>query len=259
MLNTVGAVDRCNERTVASGRDDWPIAEASTMIGALHMGWRHALFANWPVDPEVVRPHVPDALTLDTFDGRAWLSVVPYTNVDVRPRWFPTGWGVRLPELNLRTYVSHQGRTGVYFFSLDAHGLAGVLLARALHHLPYYYARTTLDHDGETIRFQSRRFHPGARAVHFSATYRGLGERFTPAAGELAHFLTERYRYYTESPSGRLRYADIDHEPWPLFDASVTIEENTLFTANGFDHPDTEPVHFYSPGVDTSASASREL
>ena len=106
------------------------------MVTALHMGWRHVLFANWPIDPEILDAHLPSALSVDTYDGDAWLSVVPFTNVDVRPTWVPEGWGFPLPELNLRTYVTHDGHNGVYFFSLDSQGIFGVVGARLFHHLP---------------------------------------------------------------------------------------------------------------------------
>lgn len=215
------------------------------------------LFANWPVDPDLVEPHLPKRLTLDTYDGQAWLSVVPYTNVDVRPRVFPTGTGIPLPELNLRTYVTHDGTPGVYFFRLDADGIIAVIGARIVHHLPYYYAEIDLSVETDRILFTSRRRHPGARPVRFEATYGATGDRTNADPGTLAHFLTERYRYYTEAPNGSIRYADVQHDPWPLYDVVVEIDENTLFAANGFPTPDTEPVHFYSPGVETIASKSR--
>ena len=140
------------------------------MVTALHMGWRHVLFANWPVDPAVVEPHVPDVLTIDTHDGGAWLSVVPFKNVDVQPTWGPSGWGFALPELNLRTYVTYDGEPGVYFFSLDAQGVLGVLGARVFHHLPYFYARISLDVAGDRVRFESTRRHPGARPYRFTGS-----------------------------------------------------------------------------------------
>jgi len=226
------------------------------MVTTLHMGWRHVLFVNWPVDPAVVEPQLPAGLEVDTYDGRAWLSVVPFTNVDVRPAWLPSGLGTLLPEINLRTYVTHGDRDGVYFFSLDAKGILAVLGARVFHHLPYYYARISLDADGDSVRFESQRRHPGARAARFSGTYAPDGD-LDAGPGSLAEFLTARDRYYAEAPSGDLRYARISHEPWPLSEAAVTIEENTLFRADGFAHPESDPVHYYSPGVETTASRNR--
>jgi uncharacterized protein YqjF (DUF2071 family) len=227
------------------------------MVVALEMGWRHLLFENYPVDPEVVDAHLPDGLAPDVYDGSAWLSVVPFTNVAVRPKGVPESLGVRLPELNLRTYVTHDGVPSVYFFSLDAQGVTSVLGARAFHHLPYYYARIALDVTGETVRFRSRRRHPGARPAHYRATYWPTGEAFASLEDPLGEFLVERYRFYTQAHDGSLQYTDIGHDAWTLYPADADVETNTLLSANGFDSPDSDPVYYYSPGLDVVASRSK--
>ena len=228
------------------------------MVVALEMSWRELLFASWPVDTDTVAPHLPDALSVDTYDGDAWLSIVPFTNGSVRPRGLPASFGVDLPELNLRTYVTVADTASVYFFSLDAEGLLAVLGARAFHHLPYYYARIRHARNGDgRVRFESRRFHPGDRPAHFEATYEPVGERLDAERGSRAEFLTERYRFYTEAPDGTVRYSNVGHDRWPLYHADVTIDRNTLFRANGFAEPRGEPVYHYSPGVDIVASRSR--
>ncbi len=223
---------------------------------SLAMGWRQLLFENWPVEPATVDERLPERLAVDTHDGHAWLSVVPFTNVDIRPAGVPARLGLRLPELNLRTYVTCDGEPGVYFFSLDAQGLASVLGARVLQHLPYYYARISLSpHEGR-IRFRSRRRHPGDRPAHYDATYWPTGEPFAARDDPLARFLVERYRLYTEATDGSLRYTDVDHEPWTLYPAAADTESNTLFAANGFAQPTGEPVRYYSPGLDVIAGQS---
>ena len=227
------------------------------MVVPIHMGWRDVLFANWSADPSVVAPHVPDSVSLDTYDGRAWLSVVAFANVDVRPPLLPDGTGVRIPEVNLRTYVTREGRPAIYFFSLDAADPFTVAGARLAHFLPYYLARIRIDARDGRVRFESRRRHPGARPAKFEAEYRPDGERFESERGSLAEFLTERHRLYTESPSGRLRYTDVRHPRWPLHPAEVTVEENSLFRANAFETPEGEPICYYSPGVEVLVSPSR--
>lgn len=243
------------------------------MVVQLHMEWRDVLFANWSVEPEVVAPHVPDSVSLDTYDGRAWLSILPFVNVDVRPAWLPAGTGIRIPEVNLRTYVTREGRPAIYFFNLDVSDLLTVVGARFTHFLPYFYASIDyegIDHEGidhesidyevgddGRVRFEHRRRHRGARPARFVAEYGPDGEAFEAEPGSLAEFLTERHRYYTESPSGELRYADVRHPRWSLHPADVTIEENTLFRSNGFETPASEPICYYSPGVETVASPNR--
>jgi hypothetical protein len=229
------------------------------MVLPLAMGWRHLLFENWPVDPAVLGAHLPDALDVDVHDGSGWLSVVPFTNVAVRPRGVPARAGVCLPELNLRTYVTRDGEPGVYFFSLDAQGVAAVVGARLFHHLPYYYARISLSVANGAVRFRSRRRHPGARPARYEATYRPTGEAFEAPARPLSRFLLERYRFYTEAPDGSLRYTDVDHDPWTLHPATAEVTANTLFAADGFARPDGDPVTYYSPGLDVAASRSRRV
>lgn len=227
------------------------------MVLPLEMGWRHLLFENWPVEASVIDAHLPDRLTVDEYDGRGWLSVVPFTNVAVRPRGLPAGVGVPLPELNLRTYVTCDGQPGVYFFSLDADGLVSVLGARLFQYLPYYYARISIALTNDYVRFRSRRRHPGDRPVHYEATYRPTGDPFAAPEDPLARFLVERYRFYTQAPDGSLRYSNVDHDSWTLYPATADVETNTLFTANGFQQPTTEPVTYYSPGLDVTASRSK--
>src|SRR5437764_14098290 len=103
--------------------------------------WHELLFAHWPIAPEKIRPLIPSVFTLDTFEGEAWVGVVPFRMSNVRPRWVPPMPGLSaFPELNVRTYVTIHGIPGVYFFSLDAGNPIAVAAARTVFHLPYFKA-----------------------------------------------------------------------------------------------------------------------
>src|SRR5919204_5477516 len=107
--------------------------------------WSHLLFAHWPVDIDALRAIVPPSLPLDTFDGAAWLSIVPFYLSHLRPRWLPAlPWVSAFPELNVRTYVTLGGKPGIYFFSLDAGSPLAVAGARAIYRLPYFRASMTV-------------------------------------------------------------------------------------------------------------------
>ena len=227
------------------------------MVVPLAMGWRHLLFENWPVDPEVMDAHLPEGLSPDEYDGSAWLSIVPFTNVAVRPKGVPEPFGVRLPELNVRTYVTRDGVPSVYFFSLDADGIAGVIGARLFHHLPYYYARISLEWADGRVRFNSRRRHPGSRPAAYEGRSWPSGEPFSAPDDPFGRFLVERYRFYTQTQDGSIRYTDVEHDPWTLYPATAEIETNTLFSTHGFERPDGDPVYYYSPGLDVVASRSK--
>ena len=133
------------------------------------MTWRHLLFAHWPVAPEALRPLIPPALEIDTFEGQAWLGVIPFTMTIAARRM-----GVRplrrdFHELNVRTYVTMETpkgrRPGVWFFSLDAADRLSVRLARAVWRLPYYDAAMSLEEKGGWISYRSARTHWGGGAA----------------------------------------------------------------------------------------------
>jgi hypothetical protein len=221
------------------------------------MTWEDLLFAHWTVDPKLVAARLPAGYEVDTFEGDAYLGVVPFVMRNVRPAFLP-----RLPgpldrsfgELNLRTYVrGPDGTPGVYFFNLDADDVLSVGVARSLFRLPYYRAEMDVNRTDGGVEFRSERTHRKAPACRFDATYGPDGESFVPADGTLPHFLTERYRFYTVDDGGRTYYGDIDHEPWRLATATADLRTNGLFAANGFDRPAGEPHLLYARRIDVSA------
>src|ERR671921_2948345 len=165
---------------------------------ALGMSWRDLLFMHWPVGVDGLRSLVPPALSIETFEGSAWLGVVPFEMTGVRPHFLPAVPGVsNFPEINLRTYVTAGGRPGVWFFSLDAHSRLAVRLARASFHLPYFDADISCETVNDEVRYRSVRTHRGAPPAEFVARYRPVGGPFESGRGSIENFLTERYCLYS--------------------------------------------------------------
>jgi len=203
----------------------------------------------------VVANTLPAGLEVATYEGDAYLGVVPFVMASIRPRGSPIGRS--FPELNLRTYVTGPAGPGVYFYSLDAADAMGVTLARRLFSLPYYRAQMRVDRDENAITITSDRTHGGADRATFDATYEPTGESFTPVSGSRPAFLLENYRFYT---AGRRLYrGEIAHEPWTLRPATVTVRTNSLFEANGFDVPDGDPIAHYAEPIEVTADRLRAV
>ena len=124
----------------------------------MHQDWHELLFLHWEMRVEDLRPLIPEPLEIDTFDGKAWLTVTPLTITNLRPPYFPAipylSW---LYELNVRTYVYLDGVPGVWFFSLDCNSSAAVMAARTFYHLPYYDALIDMEQTGQTIDYALKR------------------------------------------------------------------------------------------------------
>lgn len=201
--------------------------------------WSDLLFAHWRVPVELLRPLIPRELEIDTFEGEAWLGLVPFHMSGVRPRWFPAMPFVsEFHETNIRTYVHFKGRDpGVWFLSLDAARRIAVEVARWNWHLPYFHAEMDLRRDGDVVRYSSRRIdHRSPRRADVDISAR-IGERLNPEpgvsveSGTLEHFLAERYILYANDHRGRLLRGRVHHSPYPLRSAEIVSCRQTLASA----------------------------
>ena len=165
----------------------------------------------------------------------------------LRARGLPALRGVSdFPELNVRTYVTIDGKPGVYFFSLDAGSKLAVIGARVAFHLNYYYALMAITRTADGIQYLSRRADARGKPADFSARYHADGKGFHAVAGSLDHFLTERYCLYSVSPSGGVYRLEIHHKPWLLQPAKANIEATSLLAAAGIRAPSTPPLLHFS-------------
>ena len=216
----------------------------------MHQDWGKLLFAHWRMDEELLRPLIPERLTIDTFDGSAWVAVTPFTMWDIRafPPYLPPVPGLnRMHELNVRTYVHLDKVPGVWFFSLDANSSIAVMAARAAFHLPYFNAEMDLKQRGQKIIYSSSR--TDEPAAEFDATWK-IGETIPFShPGSLEFFLTERYCLYAASKR-KLYRCRIHHQPWPLQKAELVSLDSTMIESHDLPTPDGEPLLHYSEELD---------
>ena len=222
--------------------------------------WNWLLFLHWRVPVEEVRRLIPPELTIDTFDGTAWIGMIPFHMTGVRPKWLPPVPGASaIHETNIRTYVHYNGTDpGIWFFTLEANSSLAVRAARTLFSLPYCRAEMTVQRAGRQVRYTGRRQWPGEAGAGYAITTE-VDEPLTAPntgppddtaiAGTLEHFLIERYLLYSKRADGTLLRGQVHHRPYPLRAARVTEFRDSLLPAVGL-HPPGEPEHVvFSEGV----------
>ncbi len=210
------------------------------------MTWRDLLFVHWPIKLNALRDLLPPQLTPDTFDGSAWIGIVPFVMSNTRPRLSPIAMP-DFPELNVRTYVTYRGKPGIYFYSLDAASSLLVWGGRTFASLPYYRA-TMHAHDDERggTRYASWRTHSNAPPARWVGRYRPTGAAVPPKPGTLEHFLTERYCFYSINPAAEVLRCDVHHAPWLLQPAELETETDTMLAQIKLARPDTQPLLHFS-------------
>ncbi len=211
-------------------------------------GWHRLLFSHWEVPLEALQRLIHPRLTIDTFEGKAYVGVVAFTMKDVRPwRWMP-----RVPlarnffEINVRTYVHYQGDPGVWFFSLDANSWPASFAARTFWHLPYWHAQIEGADDGQQGSWQLVRKKP--RPAQWTAKFE-IGEPIGEAQpGTLEFWLAERYRLFTQH-QGQLLRGKVHHHPYPLRRAKAEASGGML-EALGLPSTGARTPDLFSEGVD---------
>ena len=217
------------------------LSERPAGFPVMRQRWSGLLFLHWPVDPELIAARLPAGLHVDTFEGNAWLGVVPFFMQRVRPVGLPAlPWLSWFMELNVRTYV-HDGRgnAGVWFFSLDCNQPVAVEIARRSFHLPYEHAAMRSRIEGPQVTFHSRRKSPGAQDAEF--VYQTPAATREADGDSLEAFLVERYLLFAADPAGRLSSGRVHHRPYRIATGGCEGFSTEPLRLNGFPVPPDAP------------------
>jgi uncharacterized protein YqjF (DUF2071 family) len=236
----------------------WPPSERRWSI---FMRWLDLGFIHWRAPVQVLRKWVPESVEIETFDGTAWVGIVPFQMEGIRHRGLPPIPGLcAFPELNVRTYVTRDGKPGVWFLSLDAANKTAVKMLRKRFGLPYYLARMEVDQRADGgVRYRSRRIHAEAPSAEFIADYWPVGEVEPAKSGTLEYFLTERYCLYASPVEGKIGRMEILHEPWPLQRGEVEIERCTMLEPLGLAMPRERALVYFAKSLDAVAWRMEDL
>ena len=236
-----------------------PVSPGPVRWATMEMRWDRLTFMHWRYEPAVVQRLLAPGLEVETFDGSAWVGLVPFEMVVSLPKVGAAPWISYFPETNVRTYArAADGTTGVWFLSLDAARLAAVVTARGSYRLPYFWSSMRVARLGSLMTYECRRRWPQPAPAQSEVAVE-VGAPFEPAElTDLDHWLTGRWRLYSHS-NGILRAAQADHEPWPLHRVTVLHRVDDLVAAAGLPAPAGDPLAHWSPGVGVRVSALRRV
>ena len=236
------------KKVIEDGVDRETIRQRPDGLPLMEQHWGKLLFMHWPISVERLRQLVPPQLTIDTYDGEAWIGITPFTMWDVRLSFTPpVPYLSDFHELNVRSYVLYRGVPGVWFFSLNTNSSMTVFAARTFYFLPYFNARIDLQQEGDTIHYNLRRTDDD-RPAEFNATWK-IGDDLPEAEpGTLEFFLTERYCLYSASGESIYR-ARIHHQPWPLQQAKLISHASDIAESDYLPKLKGEPLVHYAEAI----------
>ena len=68
--------------------------------------WSELFFISYEVESELLKKSLPRGLEVDLFNGKAYVSIVPFIMSDIKFFLYSNFAFFKLNELNLRTYVT---------------------------------------------------------------------------------------------------------------------------------------------------------
>jgi uncharacterized protein len=199
--------------------------------------WRELVMLNYEVDPGLLSRYVPRGTSLDTFEGKTYVSLVGFRFL--RTKIFgriTVPFHVNFEEVNLRFYVrrkeGNEDRRGVVFIAEIVPRRAIALTARFLYgenylSLPMQHKVKT---KGSSNTFEYH-WRTGGQWCRLSAQTDGVPAQ--PHAASLEQFITEHYWGYSVQGKGGCVEYRVTHLPWNVWPASAAAFEGDAASLYG--------------------------
>lgn len=211
--------------------------------------WNRVLFLHWEIDLAEIKKWLPNELEVDTYEGKAWISLVAFSMERIRPRGLPAFPPIsNFDEVNIRTYVRSQNKRGVYFLSIEGGNKWSCKLAKALSELPYRYSRMKRSESSfHSFNYQKKE----ELEIHFQ-----LGKEYK-RKDTLDGWLSERYALFQDTEKA-LNAFEIQHLEWPLFELELRDFNLNYSRFAQLLKGAPDKVH-YSPGVQVLAWGKKKI
>lgn len=210
-------------------------SESNRRAPFLTAEWRHLLMLNYPVERELLEPFVPAGTTLDTYKGRAYVSLVGFLFLKTRLLGVAVPWHQDFEEVNLRFYVRRfagdDWRRGVVFIKEIVPKAAIALVARLVYN--ENYVSLPMRHQVPSGASEST---DQPSAIEYGWDFKGQwhnlraevsGEPAPVAPGSLEEFITEHYWGYAAQRDGGCVEYQVEHPRWRVWPAhSAAFEGN---------------------------------
>ena len=183
--------------------------------------WLDLVMLNYEVEPGLLTRHVPPGTSLDSFNGRTYVSLVGFRFCRTKLLGrFTVPFHADFDEVNLRFYVRRkdgsEDRRGVVFIAevVPRHAIA--ITARFLY--GENYKCLPMRHHLETEEFgRTAEYHWRVDGQWCKLSAQTIGPSQHPQEGSLEQFITEHYwGYSTQRRGGCLEY-HVSHVPWQVW------------------------------------------
>lgn len=233
------------------------VCPAPIRRAVMTQSWYDLAYIHFKYDADEVAKLLPAGLEVDLHDGAAWVGLIPFSMRGIGiPHTPAVPWLGSFPEVNVRTYVVHNGVPGVWFLSLDVNRFLPALVARTTYRLPYCWGKASNELHGDVLTTRVHRRWPKT-GPSTSISVKVGDEIQTPSSLEI--FLSARWGLFSRGFGRSIRYAPVEHPVWPLRRGELLSLDDTLITAAGLNIPSGDPHVMFSSGVPVRVGLPRTV
>lgn len=215
----------------------------------IRMEWKDVFFIHWEIDPKIIQSYLPKQMAVDTFQGTAYIGIVPFLMNKVSFSHLPFLF-TPFPEINVRTYVKVGEERGIYILNVALNSRLGYILSQYFYKLGYELDELVISKNNNEMLIKSQSF----QCTLIQSTGEYYAQKDT-----IESWLTERFRFYIVKKNGNVLYGDISHDPWILQNATIKIKKNTLFEDIQFPCPNGDPHVLYSKGMSVKGGLLKQV
>ena len=194
--------------------------------------WENLLIVTYKVPYEVLQPHLPPGLELDTIDGHAFASVVAFDFNDTKVKGIRVPFNVDFPEINLRFYVKNKTKRGVVFIKEFVPKLFIPFVANNLYNENYMYAPMESSIiRGDVLKLDHKLYQDNKS---YSLRAEAENKPFTPAHDTTEHFFKEHEWGFGRTKKSETMVYRVEHPVWeiyPVLDFSHTFDFSEIYGA----------------------------
>ncbi|WP_139959124.1 YqjF family protein [Flavicella sediminum] len=182
--------------------------------------WRKLAFANYTIEPELLKKFVPAGTKLDTWNGKVYISLVGFMFKNTKLLGFKIPFHSNFEEVNLRFYVKRfengEWKRGVVFIKEIVPKKALTFVANTVYKENYETLAMQHDWSAEnnkrTVSYQWKKANKW-NAIKIEASR----EAFEIAPNSETEFITEHYWGYAKVNDSLTNEYEVKHTKWEAY------------------------------------------
>jgi len=187
--------------------------------------WQQLILVNYKINPDILYPFIPNGTKLDLYNNTCYVSLVGFLFKDTKILGIKLPNHINFEEVNLRFYVTCNGKRGVVFIKEIVPKPLITLIANLLY--KEHYQTCKMSHvwaENKQYKTISYNWRINNQWQSISVNCERISQKILPNTE--TEFITEHYYGYTKYKHKTFEY-EVTHPMWeqhPVLNYSIDVD-----------------------------------